>query len=280
MYLMEKVYEEPRLDAVDQCFANIIGKCKRSNRPDCSSDLEMLGGLMREVFGIQCVVEIYPASPGDKFFFMSCSPSVEDIMQVSNGMARGEKGITFDRLTGVVVTLDGKALDRAADGAFTAKEMTAVLLHEVGHKADLKGESNWATAYLATQLVLLGLTGAALAVIPGAGAVIAIPLAFILSSGFVEEMRRSKIEQSADSMAISYGYGPELHSVLKKLGAMAESQRDTQTERKVQWAATTLLSFHHRRAEIIRELERELREAKTDSQRKLISEQLRIIRRA
>lgn len=268
--LLSEIYAEPRLKDADDAFAAWL---KSGGRPGRMPTIE---SVVKDVFNMDAEVEaVRNDAP---FFGMKVYPSAEEAVGLGLAVSRGENGEKFRRCTGVAIQVDGQIPGHD----FTAREMTAMLLHEVGHKLRYKESVEIALASLFGHMGAVGVGITAIIAIPGAGGVIAGVIAALLGTSFVDVLKGTAEEIKADEVAVRYGYAPELHSAVSRVAAMPAAARasgDPEAVRKAAWTADAITMLHSRRMAVLGQLQSERRRAKTDWEKELIDRQINIIRR-
>jgi Zn-dependent protease with chaperone function len=267
--ILNEVYRDDRLNLVDAEFTK-LSKDQRQTKP-----LSEIAELVKEIFNMECAVEL-PRNP-NKFFGMQVHPSQEEVMGVALAVARGENGERFKHCTGVVIVIDEQLFHHD----FTPREMTAMLLHEVGHKLRYKEEVNLTMGEMSAQLAALGFGVGLLALAPGVAGVLVTAAGVMLTTSFVSALKGTAVESAADDVAIRYGYGEEIHSALTKTAALpSRAGDDAEAKRKVDWSLGAVPQFHARRAYIVASLTKERMGAKTDWEKELLDKQIAIVKRS
>ena len=168
------------------------------------------------------------------------------------------KEIQFYGTKTVVIDIGVKLLD-----LLTAKEITAVLLHEFGHWYYNYIECISFGRYITSKIATILHGGAALAAIyakalPLASLMYVLSVILASSSSFLQH----KIEYKCDAFAIKYGYGDDLYSSFVKLKQLdSPTSGDKLTPKNIfsiiisHLFQTTHPSFDDRLREIIKSLE-------------------------
>lgn len=196
----------------------------------------------------------------DKYFFGACIiPTEDECYKIIDNMVRADENIKFERCSSFVINIDSKLL---YDVCATPREVTAVLLHEIGHKAfsaikkvELKQKLIYSSMeqgvepsqirekYIACKGVLMT-------------PVINMFTSSFTSIGLIKEI-------GADSFAIRYGYGRDLADLLAKLKEIDSRRslfvkgRKSDDDALMKWSIDNMINFSMRRKSILRTLERQ-----------------------
>jgi hypothetical protein len=267
--ILNELYHEDKLLKIDHCFEQLI-------RDNGDRDaLNEISNLIHEIFNMGATVEL--VGNGNLFFGMQVHPSAEELMGITLAVIKGEDGERFKRCTGVAIVLDSQLFEND----FTAREMTAMLLHEIGHKLHYKENVKIAIVELLGNLGAIGVGMALLAATPGVAGIMVGAVGLFMTTSIVSAITGTATEHEADETPIKYGYGVELHSALTKVAAMpGKAGDDPEKLRKVDWSLQMVPLFHTRRAFVLASLVRERAMAKTDFDRNLLDKQIDIVKRS
>ena len=123
--------KKERLEAIDHAFARLLEK---------SSDKGPLNAIetnLRATFHKNIRVDVIPHKDEDDLFLMSVYPDEDTVNEVVRAIVdEGSDGAIRTIWNGAdkwFVEIDKRILSGASDLEFNSKELTALLLHEVGH---------------------------------------------------------------------------------------------------------------------------------------------------
>ena len=207
--------KKERFEAIDHAFARLLEK---------SSDKGPLTAIetnLRATFHKNISVDVIPHKDEDDLFLMSVYPDEDTVNEVVRAIVdEGSDGAIHKIWNGAdkwFVEIDKRILSGASDLEFNSKELTALLLHEVGHivysnsipqRISRIMRMEYARANIGTKQLLKDKVFSQILSIP------------ILSACLYDNYRtkdKIKEELKADVFAVKMGYGDELESALNKL---------------------------------------------------------------
>ena len=207
--------KKERFEAIDHAFARLLEK---------SSDKGPLTAIetnLRATFHKNISVDVIPHKDEDDLFLMSVYPDEDTVNEVVRAIVdEGSDGAIRKIWNGAdkwFVEIDKRILSGASDLEFNSKELTALLLHEVGHivysnsipqRISRIMRMEYARANIGTKQLLKDKVFSQILSIP------------ILSACLYDNYRtkdKIKEELKADVFAVKMGYGDELESALNKL---------------------------------------------------------------
>jgi hypothetical protein len=264
---LNEMVSDPRLKRAELAFAALVGGEERAS-------IKAIAVSVKDTFNMECEVRLSRSLSG-KFFGMQIYPSTEEVERVTLRVVRGEDGSArFEKCSGVVIVIDRAMLD----GSFSPRELTACLIHEVGHKV------NWSTSVNKVLTVLGGISNlikVGKLIVAGISltSIIGFLVGMMLSSSIGTIVIGTVEEVVSDSLAVTYGYGPELHSSLTKVSSRV-SGRDDSMFTRVSALIGVIPSLGFRKASIIGILRKERAMASSEYERDLIDDQLEVIARS
>jgi hypothetical protein len=270
------------LDQVEQAIEQI--QMKR----DIPQNLELIRRMINLEFKATCEkVYLTDNNTQSYFFGVHVFPAKKELYNIADKVVKIDQKVQFTNCSEFVLELDSKLVYSL--GA-TPREITAALLHEIGHKVYSK------QAQIRSKIMFMNSAGKYLG-IAGGLVKIASPLKFLLFSAILvtfsnslNSYMRMKDELDADSFAVKYGYASDLHSLLGKMvgdGAVTHAlsgrgfslakstHANEETEKAVmQWSFKNIVDFSIRRGEILRALKAQLREEPSEYGREVLLEQI------
>lgn len=223
---MEIDLKKERFEAIDHAFARLLEK---------SSDAGPLRSIetnLKATFHKQISVSVIPHRNEDTLFLMSVYPDQDTVTEVVAAIVDERKDDVLRKIWNGAdkwyVEIDKRILSGASKLEFTSKELTALLLHEVGHivysnsipqRISRVMRLQYARANVGTKQVLKDKVFSQILSIP------------ILTACVYDNYRtkdKIKEELKADVFAVKMGYGDELDSALNKLLMVSTAKPATQ----------------------------------------------------
>ena len=244
---------------VEECFRNI------QHEKDISKNLKLIENAIRREFDIKLSISIIDNKK--QFFGMCVYPSVEEInmltkmlLETNVRMADVEKlHIEFMTKGEQVVEIDSMLLyDHNLQA--TAGEVTAILLHEIGHI--IASNSTVCRFERAKEYMTMKFdtkTRRLIPIIPMIVKVFNIATLQIFSNHFNVQLMK---EKNADELAMKEGYGEELVDILGKLIANGKGERvkrsqkdmDKDIEVTIDWLIVNIKELEYRKDRLKRSL--------------------------
>ena len=222
--------KQERFEAIDHAFARLLEK---------SSDKAPLRAIetnLRATFHKTISVDVIPHKDEDDLFLMTVYPDENTVNEVVRAIVdEGSDGAIRKIWNGAdkwFVEIDKRILSGASNLSFTSKELTALLLHEVGHivysnsipqRISRVMRLEYARANIGTKQLLKDKIFSQILSIP------------ILSACMYDNYRTKdniKEELKADVFAVKMGYGDELDSALNKLISTSTAKPANQVDVK------------------------------------------------
>jgi len=283
--LLETVYSRPELDIVDSLFQKILDEITTKSTNFESSTMkkscEKIALLIGKIFNFNCKIFIDNTMKNYVTYGMAVYPSYEEMKgQIADALEDKKKGFQLISCNNVSIELDTAFLKYAKKVNLTGRHLTAVMLHEIGHKVFVKSQcdirqggedENNATAvigFLGMSLMI------PLAAVNAIASISMIVLCYILMSNFITASSiktYSKSEGLSDSLPVKYGYGAEIYQVMKVL---EEEENVNKSNSKIKFVNNIKKNFNFfylRRKYIIEVVQKELSEITSPSQKKILS---------
>ena len=207
--------KKEKFEQIESCFTSI--KERRSNIPSATKEIEK---ILTEVFHKQMkILVITPKNKGDMFFVMSIFPAqstidkmVEAILNQSNdAMLRSIWNETDDWIIEIDNRLfNGDYID------LTAKELTALLLHEIGHMIYSNSVPQRISKVMRLEYARANLELKELVKYPLFKSVLKLPILNACTYDNYKTKDSIRKELKADVFVVKMGYGNELVSALNK----------------------------------------------------------------
>lgn len=269
------------LAEIEQCINRIV------NNKDVETNLKNMANYINREFKCNCLgVNIVENDTLSYFFGAQVIPSQMSIQSISTYLTEMEDKSSVKNLDiSFYLELDSKFL---YEYDTTDREIVAVIIHEIGHRiADRSHLQKLKGLYNSELIKKLGINYPFNYNLKSVKFLLGTVIIFSYTE-YLSYWYKLNSETLADSYAIKYGYGADLHSFLTKLtnsGAFIkavreEDNKNTSQEIMVSWSVKNILEFSLRRANIEKELRNQLREEKSKAIRDNLEFQLNMIRRS
>lgn len=240
---------------------------KIQENKDVDKNLELIRKMINHEFKIDCDrIFLVQNKIGGYFFGLHVFPSRADLPKIADVIIKVDERVQFERCQGCVIELDSKLI---YDLGATPEEITAGLLHEVGHRIYKKDDM------IRTKFKFLSNLGKVAGTISFVARKLA-PVKFLLYLAILNAFSNSadywlnlKNEKNADSFAVKYGYGPQLYSLLDKISGAGtisipfttnSKNKDSSENDLMNWTVRNMMDFSFRKKDIKRQLENQIRD--------------------
>jgi hypothetical protein len=273
--LKEDLIKSKNIDEVNKVFKNILdGKSIDKN-------LKKLEKLLNKEFNIETHIEMsHPDKESQGVYGAKVFPSKEELHGIAYKIEQKDGKYKFSRFKDVIIILDRKIFGNRQERFIdtTPEELTAVLLHEIGHKVfPLEFTPLVFMKWFSSLIINIVALTAMISVI---GIAIAI-LLFMFSANLNNDIYLEG-EYNADSLSVKYGYGPDLLRLFDKLKGYYEKHPNDRkplesklTKNKMAnmlaWLKDNLV---RRQERIVEVLEEEKKNATSDAEIELIQSQI------
>lgn len=286
--LLEEIYNRPELLTVDKLFQEILNNCPSSDfkKPVFKTNLDKISKIMLRVFNVDCKIFLHPAMSDRISFGMRIFPSYEEMKgQFLDAIEKPKEGFNLVGCHNVSIEIDGAFLNSMKKNNGTARELTAVLIHEIGHKVYVRVQKNiYGKEYDMTKgkSITIRLNRAKLlrSILPDTNPLLVfgnVLMAFIGTSSIRDLLSvkyYSEREIYSDSLAVSYGYGKEIYNVLTILQKEAGVQYQSRPKKILDWFEKNLNYYYLRRKGVIEFLKKEYEQAKSPLEKESIKKLL------
>lgn len=238
------------LEMIDKAFEEI------QNKKYVDVNLKSIQRIINRELKVNCqAIYIVQNDTSNYFFGMHIFPSKAERKRITDILINSKHNEKIENLREVIIEIDSKLLNNV--GA-TPREITSVLLHEIGHKVHSNKD----------QARLRGLYAVKSAQLLTAGSTIITPVPSLISlfilkcfEGTLAYSNSLNGEIDADSYAIQCGYGKDLHSLLDKLRSLATTKdisllrsRKDEEEATLNWTLKQTIGFKQRQKAIEKQL--------------------------
>jgi hypothetical protein len=282
--LLEEIYNRPELTTVDKLFQEIMDNLPSQDfkKPVFKNNLAKISKLMLKVFNVDCKIFLHPAMSNNISFGMRIFPSYEEMKgQFLDAMEKSKEGFKLIDCHNVSIEIDGAFLNHVKKNNGTARELTAVLIHEIGHKVYVKVQKDiYSKEYDLTRGKSVSIRVNRAKIIRNMMSDINpvlmfgnVLMAFIGTSSIKDLLSikyYSEREIYSDSLAVSYGYGKEIYNTLTMLQKEAKAQYQSRPKKIFDWFEKNLNYYYLRRKGVIEFLKKEYKSAKSPLEKETI----------
>lgn len=195
--------------------------------------------------------------------------------KLRDAIAKKNEGFYLRNCKGSQIWMDMGFWNLVLVRKLTAKHLTAVLLHELGHKVYVKSQNEiLASSSAESELLNIIVCGISLTIpIALGGSIIGLACAaigLIISGGITSVMQTKGYvgsESKSDSVAVSYGYGAEIYEVLDLFYSLTQ-YRGKKFMKVFNTIFNKVNSSKMRRDNVIKFLEQELNDPKNSKREK------------
>lgn len=247
------------LENIDDNFSRL-----KRNQKD-SRALHNISKELGILFKGHFVVIIIPTNTGDPLSIMSVYPEISTLNKIAESIIREEDPSIIKTLweenDSWIIEIDRRILDDSAI-SLSSRELTALLLHEIGHVKDSNSIPTRISRIMKYQYAQLSSKVKAMFK-SKYGKTLILPIAdtasinaSIRNSGVTKEMQ-------ADKYAIKFGYSPEIVSAIDKIIAVIPPNNldgDESMQRMMIFITKSAGDLTKRRNRLVRESFKDLRE--------------------
>ena len=256
----------------DKCLAIDGAFSALKENPNSIAPINTIKNILQDGFPeYSFTINMIENTGNDNLFFMSVFPEISTIDKIISAVMKNENTDTIKKLweSNKVWTIEIDSRILNSNYNFTDKELTAVLLHEIGHIV----YSNAITTRISTifRYEIAKSSMANKAVIRGEKIfrnIMALPIIDACVSDNRRDMKSIKEEIKADNFVKKIGYSKELESVLTKLIKSSQSSNYVSMDKKIselsQFSLKNIDDFRNRRDKIAKQSLFTIKEA-TDS---------------
>lgn len=282
MEILNEMYKLNNPEVYENCFKFL------QNKILVDEHLKKLEKALKSDFNIDCQIKIlYDKRYSNYFFGMRVYPSEEELKRIALKIveSKDKTSIKFEKCKNVLIEIDPDLLWNKDINA-TPREITAVLLHEIGHKI----YSNEYIYYYITRLnIKYGVDLGSLTAMIAAKLFVPLIIIGLLAVYNVSSIVFSKMvyingEKDADSLPTKFGYGEDIFTLLDRINKMYNYSKENEEklnliERFNRWVFKKTDNIEIRKRSIIRVLKQDLKEADSEEQAEIIRSQIKILER-
>jgi hypothetical protein len=236
---------------IEQCFYDILNKDNTNNA------LKKISNAVNRMFDIKTTVTI-SKNTTNEFFGMSVYPEMSDTQKIVSLIISNAKISDvveeWQKIDNWVIEIDSMSL---YDMKFNPQELTAMLLHEIGHVRYSSSIPVRLSKVFKTEYAMANYKIKSMMTDKRFASLFILPILDAVSSkkyNYVDDRR----EIEADKLVVSYGYGGILNDVFDKLMTTTASSYitksdkdlDKETEVMTAWVINNLSSLEYRKTKL------------------------------
>lgn len=234
-------------------------------------ELRNIEKLIFKLFNAKIILKVDDASnPRNLSYGMMIFPSMQELKgKIRDAIEKEKEGFYLRSCTNVLVVIDMGLLTLLKKYNKNERYMTAVILHELGHKVYVRSQYEVRNKYQqrSVTLTLLGVT----AIVPLVFLNAIIP--FMVMAGIYGMLQYNSVnsyvgsEHFSDLTAVKYGYGGETYELMNIFYKLTENKRNAKSK-----ALKTIFNMLNpskmRRDEVENALKNELSDSKNSKEEK------------
>lgn len=235
-------------------------------------ELRNIEKLILRLFNAKIIFKFDDASnPKVLNYGMMIFPSMQELKgKIRDAVEKNKEGFYLRSCSNVLVVMDLGLLTLLKKYNKNERYLTAVILHELGHKIyvrsqyDVKDEAD-------NKIILLSLVGFTVTIASTALGFILpfliINFGIIMSLPYINNKAYVDSEHLSDLTAVKYGYGSETYELMDMFYSLTKRKRDSRIKLIRQFANITNAS-RMRREEIEKALKKELQDSRNSKEQK------------
>ena len=242
--------DKTKLTTIENAFAMLI------EQPDSETPCDLIKKALDDSFP-ECKFTVWVIKKHEmqqpEFFVMSVFPEYSVVDKIILATMENKETKVIQKLWETnkkwVIEIDEKILTER-ELNFTSKELTAMLLHEVGHIVCSTSIPNRVSLILRYELMNTKFSNKALLKTSLFRKIMALPILDICIDDGKKDMHSIKEEVKADAFAKKYGYTKELIDALSKLSQYGSQKKDDMNTKLIKdsrFALSTLDEFQQRK---------------------------------
>ena len=266
----------PYLSSIEQSIAEI----QQGKKIDYN--LEMIRKMINVEFKANCVsVNLIENDTKGFFFGMYMIPTEKKLLEITDKVIKDGDKVKFESCKDFIIEIDSKLV---YDMGATPREITAALIHEIGHKVFSTEEQVRLYGIFTAEILKFGAIGMAIYSKFAPFKTLMLTIGLFAFTGFLKELSNVKGEIDADSLAVKYGYGRDLYSLLNKFTGddlkalkLMNSEKDNDMRVLTRWTIKNILNFSLRKSKIKNELSKQITNEKSIYAKSIIKTQIKFV---
>lgn len=204
---------DEKLESVEAAFASL------KENPGNKEAYEAIAACLKDVFHKKIRVSVVYTRPNDNLFVMSITPEKSYLDLVVNYLIQGRPDLNIQKLWMDIlewnIEIDSKILESKTID-LTTRELTALLLHELGHMAFSDSVPQRISRILKFELAKASIGTRSLFFSNTFRPLLSLPILNACCFNQVADYAALRKEMQADLFAVKYGYGRDLESAFTK----------------------------------------------------------------
>lgn len=245
---MNKVAIEERCLKIESAFSDI--KVNRKNVADC---LLEISNCLSDLFQKSFHVTLINSTPGTNFTVMSVYPDKNTLEQIVSAISEQRPNgdiirNLWKKCNSWIIEIDKRCFDRKYN--LSAKELTALIMHEVGHTVISDSVPNRINRVLQFKLAEANIGSKHILRDNVFKKILAIPVLDTCTFSTKKDRDMIRNEMRADNFAVKYGYRDSLQSALDKFISTGAQSKEKDMENVTDFMLSTLDNFEHRKMKL------------------------------
>lgn len=290
--LNEEVFRREETNKIDLEFKKILKFVKENDiktlantdlNTKFSSELKSIETLIFKLFNAKIIFKFDDASDPRKLSYgMMIFPSMQELKgKIKDAVEREKEGFYLRSCSNVLIVMDLGVLTLIKKEGFNERHLTAILLHELGHKVYVRSQHDVRSKGINNQFILtfLGVT------VTISFTMLPIALPFIFLAGIYGMLQYNatntyvQSEHLSDLTAIKYGYGTETYELMNSFYKLTENKKHIKVK-ALRQMFNILNSSKMRRDEVEKAIKKELNDSKNSpTEKKLLKNALEEIKK-
>lgn len=290
--LNEEVFRREETNKIDLEFKKILKFVKENDTKTLantdlntkfSSELKSVETLIFKLFNAKIIFKFDDASDPRKLSYgMMIFPSMQELKgKIKDAVEREKEGFYLRSCSNVLIVMDLGVLTLIKKEGFNERHLTAILLHELGHKVYVRSQHDVRSKGINNQFILtfLGVT------VTISFTMLPIALPFIFLAGIYGMLQYNatntyvQSEHLSDLTAIKYGYGTETYELMNSFYKLTENKKHIKVK-ALRQMFNILNSSKMRRDEVEKAIKKELNDSKNSpTEKKLLMNALEEIKK-
>lgn len=222
---MKITLQKNRFDQIDHCFAQL-----KESTKNIEAIFREIESILKDTFHKNIQMVLIPAKKGDPFFVMSIFPdeSTLDLLVQAIVDGSGDQVIkkVWDETENWTIEIDRRLFNEDFI-RLTSKELTALLLHEIGHMVYSNSIPQRISKVMRLEYARANIEVKALMQKPFFRKILSLPILDACTYDNYKTQDKIKNELRADVFVVKMGYGKDLESALEKfIGANGTNVAD------------------------------------------------------
>ena len=236
-------------EKIESCFSDIKEDFSKS-KASCNKIENILNNSLHK----KMTINIINPSSNNTFFVMSIFPEKSTLDKIVEAIVNSEDSKLIQKIweetNEWIIEIDKRVFDDKVVNV-TPKEMTALLLHEIGHMVYSNSIPQRISRVVKFEFVKLNIGKKKILQNKTFGSVLKLPIADACTYRNGEAKDNIGKELKADLFVTKMGYGPELESILRKFSEIPiKSENDDSMKQSTAFSVDIINNFEKRKAAV------------------------------